>query len=88
VQFLIWSLLVIWFGPTIMHSARHVIHEHSNILLGLGGAALLALGIFVVRRIFDRRKGYRCPSKNRRHPERNERPRIERGLCLAQSCWR
>jgi hypothetical protein len=38
-----------------------VLHEHSNILLGVGGAALLILGIFVVRRIFDRRKGLSLP---------------------------
>jgi membrane protein DedA with SNARE-associated domain len=61
VQFLVWSLLVIWFGPTIMHSAHRVIHEHSNILLGVGGAALLVLGIFVTRRVFDRRKGLSLP---------------------------
>lgn len=61
VQFLVWSLMVIWFGPTIMHSARQVMHRHSNILLGLGGVALLALGIYVVRRIFDRRKGLSLP---------------------------
>ncbi|MGD0647357.1 MAG: VTT domain-containing protein [Acidobacteriaceae bacterium] len=60
-QFLIWSLLVIWFGPTIMHSARHVLHQHSNILMGVGGVGLLVLGIFVVRRVFDRRKGLSLP---------------------------
>jgi membrane protein YqaA with SNARE-associated domain len=61
VQFLIWSLLVIWFGPTIMHSARHVLHEHANILMGLGGVGLVVLGIYVVRRVFDRRKGMSLP---------------------------
>ena len=61
VQFLIWSLLLIWFGPTIIHSLRHIFREHLNIVLGLGGAALLSLGIFVVRRVFDRRKGLPLP---------------------------
>jgi membrane protein YqaA with SNARE-associated domain len=60
-QFLIWSLLLIWFGPTIIHSFRHVLHQHLNIVLGLGGVALLAISILVVRRIFDRRKGVSLP---------------------------
>ena len=61
IQFLVWSLLLIWFGPTIMHSFRHILHQHLNIVLGIGGVALLAIGILVVRRIFDRRKGLSLP---------------------------
>lgn len=61
VQFLVWSLLMIWFGPKIVHSSRHLVHEHMNILLGVGGVALLSVGIYVVRRVFDRRKGLSLP---------------------------
>jgi membrane protein YqaA with SNARE-associated domain len=61
IQFVAWSLLLIWFGPTIMHTAKHAIHQHLNILLGLGGLGLLLLGIWVTRKIFDRRKGVELP---------------------------
>jgi membrane protein DedA with SNARE-associated domain len=57
IQFLVWSLLLIWFGPTIMHTTKEAIHHHLNILLGVGGLGLLLLALWVVRRLFDRKKG-------------------------------
>ncbi len=57
IQFLVWSLLLLWFGPTIMHTIREAIHHHLNILLGVGGLGLLLLALWVVRRLFDRKKG-------------------------------
>jgi uncharacterized membrane protein YdjX (TVP38/TMEM64 family) len=61
VQFLVWSLLVLYFGPTIMHSAKHAMHQHLNIVLSIAGLALLVLALYVARRIFDTRKGEVLP---------------------------
>jgi membrane protein YqaA with SNARE-associated domain len=61
VQFLVWSLLVLYFGPTIMHSAKHAMHQHLNIVLSIAGLALLVLALYVARRIFDSRKGEVLP---------------------------
>jgi membrane protein YqaA with SNARE-associated domain len=61
IQFTIWSILLIWFGPTILHSARHAMHQHLNVVLSIAGFALLLLALFVARRIFDRRKGVVLP---------------------------
>lgn len=61
VQFLVCSLLAIWFGPTLLHSLRRVAHEHLSVLIGLGLAALLALMFWVVRKVFDRRRGVPLP---------------------------
>ena len=61
VQFLVWSLLVIWFGPTIVHSAKHAMHQHLNIVLSIAGFALLVLALYVARRVFDGRKGEVLP---------------------------
>jgi membrane protein YqaA with SNARE-associated domain len=61
IQYLVASIATIWLGPKIIHGVVHAFHRHANILLGLLGAALLVLGIFVTRRIFDRRKGEVLP---------------------------
>ncbi len=55
-QFLVCSLLTIWFGPTLLHSVKHVVHQHLNMVVGVAIAALLWLIFYVVRKLFDRRK--------------------------------
>ena len=61
IQFLVWSVLLIWFGPTIVHSTQQAIHHHLNIVLGVGGLVLLLVALWVVRKIFDRPKGIPLP---------------------------
>jgi membrane protein YqaA with SNARE-associated domain len=61
IQFLIWSLLLIWFGPTIFHSVRNMAHQHLGVLLGVLGGALLLIALYVARRVFDRRRGMVLP---------------------------
>jgi hypothetical protein len=53
--------MLIWFGPTIMHSAKHAVHQHLDIVLSVAGLLLLALALYVARRIFDRRRGVVLP---------------------------
>jgi len=62
-QFLVCSLLTMWFGPTLMHSLHHLVHEHHDVVLGLAVAGLFWLGFYIVRKIFDRRKGVSLPSE-------------------------
>ena len=56
-QFLVCSLLTIWFGPALVHTARRLLHQHLDLVIAVGLAALLALIFYIVRRIFDRRRG-------------------------------
>jgi membrane protein YqaA with SNARE-associated domain len=67
-QFLIWSLMLIWFGPTIVQTFKHGIHSHLNILLGVGGLGLLLLALWVTRKVFDRRKGVELPLEDEENP--------------------
>src|SRR5579875_3363987 len=60
-QFLVCSLLTIWFGPTLLHSVRRAIHQHLGAMIGTGLFAILLVVFFVVRRIFDRRRGLSLP---------------------------
>ena len=60
-QFLICSLLTIWFGPTLIHSLRRTMHHHLALLIGSLLFGVLALVFYTVRRIFDRRRGVLLP---------------------------
>lgn len=61
VQFLICSLLYIWFGPKLLHEMKHLMHRHLSIVIGVSVAALMVLVFYMVQKIFDRRKGVRLP---------------------------
>ena len=60
-QFLVCSLLTIWFGPTLIHSIRHLVHRHLDLVMGIGAAALFLLVFYIVRKVFDRPKGLPLP---------------------------
>lgn len=60
-QFLVCSLLTIWFGPTLAHSLRSAMHQHSAVVIGTAFLGILAAAFFIVRRIFDRRRGVPLP---------------------------
>jgi membrane protein YqaA with SNARE-associated domain len=63
IQFLVWSLGFIIFGPGIVHAVGHVIREHSELVIAIGVAAGFALLWYVLRKIFDRRRGIRLPDE-------------------------
>ena len=62
-QFLVCSILTIWFGPALLHSLRHLIHAHFELVAAIGIAALIWLIFFIVRKVFDSRKGMVLPSE-------------------------
>ena len=61
VQFLVCSLLYIWFGPALLHEMKHLMHQHLGSVIGVSVAALMILVFYMVRKIFDRRKGVALP---------------------------
>lgn len=63
VQFLICSLLTIWFGPALLHSLRGALREHMGVVIGTALLGLLILAFWVVRKIFDRKRGMPLPSE-------------------------
>lgn len=60
-QFIVCSLLTIWFGPRLIHSLRLAMHQHSAVVIGTAFLGILAAIFYVVRRIFDRRRGLSLP---------------------------
>ena len=61
IQFIVWSVLLIWFGPKFLNMAKIAFHNHLNIVLSAAGLAMLLLALYVARRVFDRRRGVVLP---------------------------
>ena len=63
IQFLVCALITVFYGPEIAQTARHMFRDH----FGLVMAGVLALGLvvlfYVLRKLFDRRRGPRFPSE-------------------------
>ena len=61
IQFVLWSLLLIYFGPTFAKTVEHELRHHLGVVISVGGLLLLVLLLWVVRRVFDKRKGVLLP---------------------------
>jgi len=60
-RFAVESTLVIIYGPAILSTTLHFFHRHSNIFMGIVGALIFVLLIYIFRKIFDRKKGVTLP---------------------------
>ena len=61
IRFLIWSILTILYGPTLLHTVMQTIRDHRALMLGIGGALLVLLAAYVLRKLFDRSRGTKFP---------------------------
>ena len=63
-RFLIESVLVILYGPAVLSAGLHAVRHHLGSVIGIVGLVIVALGLYVVRKVFDRRKGTVLPIEN------------------------
>lgn len=63
-RFLLLSILVIVYGPTILQTMTHAIRQHLPVLLWGVGALGLVLSIFITRKLFERRRGPHFPTED------------------------
>jgi membrane protein YqaA with SNARE-associated domain len=63
VQFLAWSLGFIIFGPGLVHAYGRLIHQHYELMMTVGLAAAFTFLWYVLRKIFDRRRGTALPGE-------------------------
>ena len=61
IRFLLWSIITIVYGPTLIHTLTRSFRQHSTLALGVAGVLVLALAIWIIRKIFDRRRGTPLP---------------------------
>ncbi len=57
IQFLVCALITIFYGPEIAHTARHAVHEHPAVVIGIALGAALLFVVYVLRKSFDKRRG-------------------------------
>ena len=77
IQFLFCALVTIFFGPTIAHAIRLALHEHLSIVLAVAGVLALGLSVYVLRKLFDRRRGPRFPLEE--VSEQDETSKLDEG---------
>jgi membrane protein YqaA with SNARE-associated domain len=61
VRFLLWAVITIFYGPAIIHTVTHTLRAHLGIVLSAAFAAIVVIGMYVTRKLFDRKRGTRFP---------------------------
>jgi membrane protein YqaA with SNARE-associated domain len=61
IQFLACALITVFYGPEIAHTSRRAVHEHPAVLLAIALGAALAFLLYVLRKVFDKRRGENLP---------------------------
>ena len=61
IRFLIWAIITITYGPAILETITKTIHSHRNYVLGVCGIVMVVLLVYVLRKVFDRRRGTSLP---------------------------
>jgi membrane protein YqaA with SNARE-associated domain len=61
IRFLIWAIITITYGPTILHTIRRTIHDHRDYVLVASGIVIGLIVVYVMRKVFDRRRGTSLP---------------------------
>ncbi|MBS1815373.1 MAG: DedA family protein [Acidobacteria bacterium] len=60
-QFSVMSLALILFGPKILDIGRSLMHEHAGMMWTIGGIGLVAISVYMLRKVFARRRGVKFP---------------------------
>jgi membrane protein YqaA with SNARE-associated domain len=61
VRFLIWAIITITYGPAILGTITRTIHAHRHYVLWVSGIVMLLILVYVLRKVFDRRRGKSLP---------------------------
>jgi membrane protein YqaA with SNARE-associated domain len=64
IQFLVCAVITIRYGPEIAQTWRHAVHEHFNIVMALVSAVGLLFVLYILRKLFDLRRGTRFPAED------------------------
>ncbi len=61
IRFLVWGILTILYSQKLLTPLLQSFHHHSGLFLSAAMAILLVLAVYIVRRIFDKRRGTPLP---------------------------
>jgi membrane protein YqaA with SNARE-associated domain len=62
-RFLLFAIITVVYGPTILHSFTRELHRHFALVIGLAGVIALGLVAYVIRKLFDRRRETILPAE-------------------------
>jgi membrane protein YqaA with SNARE-associated domain len=63
-RFLVWAVITILYGPKLLHTITHEIHVHLQWVLGVSGILVGLIVLWVVRKLFDKRRGTQFPAED------------------------
>ena len=61
VRFVVWAVITMVWGPTLLHSITHAFHQHLGLVLAMVGVIVIGIVTYVIRRLFDKRRGTPFP---------------------------
>jgi membrane protein YqaA with SNARE-associated domain len=61
IRFMTWSILIIFYGPTILQTIIQGVRRHHTLVLTFGGAIVVLLALWIVRKLFDRKRPTKFP---------------------------
>jgi membrane protein YqaA with SNARE-associated domain len=61
IRFFVVSLIIMIYGPTIFHTIIETLHHHQNLMLIVVGIVVVLLVMYVLRKVFDGRRGTTLP---------------------------
>jgi membrane protein YqaA with SNARE-associated domain len=57
IQFLLWSIGFVMFGPGIVRVVARMVRQHSELVIGIGLSVAFVFVVYLMRKILDRRRG-------------------------------
>jgi membrane protein YqaA with SNARE-associated domain len=60
-RFMVWAIITILYGPAILGTITRELHVHLQFVLGITGILVGLIAFWVIRKLFDRRRGTRFP---------------------------
>ena len=64
IRFLLFAIITVIYGEAIVHSFHREFHRHAGLVFAGLGLLLVLLGIYIARKLFDRRKGTSFPAED------------------------
>jgi membrane protein YqaA with SNARE-associated domain len=63
-RFLVWAVITILYGPKLLDVIAWELHAHLQWVLGVGGILVGLIALWVVRKLFDKRRGTQFPAED------------------------
>ena len=60
-RFLLFAIITVVYGPAILHTITRTMHQHFELMLAVVGVIAVLLAVYVLRKVFDRRRGTTLP---------------------------